>query len=160
MLKMFLIWIFALALFSQNCNNTNVTTKLTFERPNETLPFILVTINGNPAMFLLDTGSGACIIDINQLTDYSLSTDSLPVGLFSGVGGYNSYYILRGLNSLKIDGVEFPVDFSTTNLFNVIASFRTNDQLNVLGILGADFINKYHGSLNFANNQLTLIKNR
>ena len=114
------------------------------------------TINGKKALFLLDSGSGMSIIDINQIDYYNLrSRPEFGKRLISGIGSSEQIEYLSGVK-LEIKGRHFKPIFYGSNLQNVNHAFRKNN-IRIAGILGSDFLKQYGAIINYQQSMITLL---
>ncbi len=138
------------------CNLDKRRSYIHFERPARTLPIIDVIINFKPAKFLLDTGAGTSIVDINQLWTYYLQTDTIPTGYFGGIGGLQSYYNTTGLRYFQVGEKDYNIAVKSVDLTTVVESFENYQHVHILGVIGSDFFDKYQARIDYGTNTLSL----
>lgn len=112
----------------------------------QNIHFVHVTINGEEVKLLLDTGSSISILDISQSKRYQFGTSFLRTETYIGIGGSTDMFAVYGY---KINEIFIP--FMGTDLSEVCQHFR-DQGINVVGILGSDFIERFKVIIDFENN--------
>lgn len=114
------------------------------------LHFIKLTLNNKQALFLIDSGSSKSFIDINQYEYYKFLYIDKPIEKYIGIGGPQNIFAIFNYN---IDEMFIPmlgIDLDEINPY-----FISND-INISGIIGADYLNSRSAIINYDNNNLYL----
>lgn len=116
--------------------------------------FVHVTMNDKPVLLLLDTGASKSILDISQSERYGFGYNLLSPDRYFGIGGATDMYAVYGyeLNEMFIP-------FMGTDMSIVCQHFR-EQVINVVGIIGADFLERYKVIINFDDNTIHFKKKR
>ena len=125
---------------------------------------VSLQVNGKPCVFLVDTGGGATLIDISKKDLYQLEPQAIR-DYAAGIGSARSIKrelipicelitpnkyeaeILAGME-IRNDSL-FLMDISYVN-----AEFKKNRSRRVDGVLGTDFLERYHAIIDYS--RLTL----
>lgn len=116
--------------------------------------FLELHINDKPGLFLVDTGAGISVIDINQTSKYGIRFfEGGNTGTLEGLGGAQSVlpigkvriqyqgYVLKGLRFYGVD------------LGSLNRRFE-KDGMRILGVIGADFLSKRRAVIDFESHQI------
>lgn len=114
-----------------------------------------VTINGKPALFLLDSGAAGTVIDRGQLGAFEIGP-ALRSG--DGVGAGGSIRVsLHPLRSFRIGGHSAPLTkIVSTDLSGVIAGLRAVGEARVTGVVGQDVLTRFFGLIDVGGGKLYL----
>ena len=113
---------------------------------------VSLQVNGKPCVFLVDTGGGATLIDISKKDLYQLEPQAIR-DYAAGIGSASP--LVRTTGVFGINGTEirndslFLMDISYVN-----AEFRKTRSRRVDGVLGTDFLERYHAIIDYS--RLTL----
>lgn len=112
------------------------------------LPVVTFSNGGKKFMFLLDTGSNYSIIDSNSLNQVEHSVIEGATGEVYGMDGSivkisYAHIVLKGDNST------FEDNFQVVNMSNAFANLKENQGVEVIGIIGSNFMNRYNFILDF-----------
>ena len=113
---------------------------------------VSLQVNGKPCVFLVDTGGGATLIDISKKDLYQLEPQAVR-DYAAGIGSASP--LVRTTGVFGINGTEirndslFLMDISYVN-----AEFRKTRSRRVDGVLGTDFLERYHAIIDYS--RLTL----
>ena len=113
---------------------------------------VSLQVNGKPCVFLVDTGGGATLIDISKKDQYQLEPQAVR-DYAAGIGSASP--LVRTTGVFGINGTEmrndslFLMDISYVN-----AEFRKTRSRRVDGVLGTDFLERYHAVIDYS--RLTL----
>lgn len=113
---------------------------------------VSLQVNGKPCVFLVDTGGGATLIDISKKDLYQLEPQAVR-DYAAGIGSASP--LVRTTGVFGINGTEirndslFLMDISYVN-----AEFRKTRSRRVDGVLGTDFLERYHAVIDYS--RLTL----
>jgi hypothetical protein len=157
-----LVVIISLVLILTAFNTPKYTTKtIAGEKTQKTIAlihhkylyFIRVKLNNRDAIFLIDTGASASLVDINQANDYKFKY-SVSEQKFSGVGG--------GSSSYKIFNYKFHHDSTTLKVYpygmdlkEVNKSFIENG-MPITGVIGSDFLRTHDAIINYKKLELII----
>lgn len=108
--------------------------------------FIDVTINEKSGRLLIDTGSSKSLMDINAAEKYGYEYLLLSTDQYIGLGGLQDIYVVF---NCKLD--EFFTPFLGTDLSEITEYFN-RDGMEIVGILGADFLNMHQMIIDFKKN--------
>ena len=112
-------------------------------------------INGKKTFFLIDTGAGITIFDINQSKhfDFTYVDKDIEVGGFTNNIGTIKQAI--GIRSIKIHDVEVMGDIAyTSNMRNLVKYVEQCSFKRISGIIGVPIIKKYGLVIDLTNNKL------
>lgn len=113
---------------------------------------VSLQVNGKPCVFLVDTGGGATLIDISKKDLYQLEPQAIR-DYAAGIGSASP--LVRTTGVFGINGMEirndslFLMDISYVN-----AEFKETRSRRVDGVLGTDFLERYHAIIDYS--RLTL----
>ena len=113
---------------------------------------VSLQVNGKPCVFLVDTGGGATLIDISKKDLYPLEPQAIR-DYAAGIGSASP--LVRTTGVFGINGMEirndslFLMDISYVN-----AEFKETRSRRVDGVLGTDFLERYHAIIDYS--RLTL----
>ena len=113
---------------------------------------VSLQVNGKPCVFLVDTGGGATLIDISKKDLYQLEPQAIR-DYAAGIGSASP--LVRTTGVFGINGMEirndslFLMDISYVN-----AEFKKPRSRRVDGVLGTDFLERYHAIIDYS--RLTL----
>lgn len=112
------------------------------------LPIVTFSNNGQDFAFLLDTGSNYSIINSDSL---SLMKHSIIEGAAGEVYGMNGDIIRVNYAhiTLKNNNITFEDNFQVVNMSNAFNLLKENQGVEIVGIIGSNFMNKYHFVLDF-----------
>jgi hypothetical protein len=108
--------------------------------------FIEITLNGKPGILLIDTGSSKSLLDINKAEEYGYQYLLLATDQYIGLGGLQDIYVVFAANI-----EEFFTPFLGTDLSEITGYFN-KDGIEIVGILGADFLNMHQMVIDFKKN--------
>lgn len=114
------------------------------------LHFVNIKVNGNPAKLLVDTGASKSLLDINKAEEYGFEYLLLSENQYVGIGGVTDIYVIY---NYKIDGPW--VTFLGADL-NAIQEYFDDDDIDIIGILGVDFLENNNCTLDFSKNKLII----
>ena len=162
-MKHLLIIAFALALlpvssFAGQPGDTTSTTIPFHLRANCSLIVITCKVNGINASFLFDTGSEISVLDQSQAATFHFDVvenddpDSKNTG-WGGIGGTSKLnyadHVLVQLGSIQLKNC-----FKCADLDAVLSAVSNRTGRNVVGIIGADILSKYHLIIDFTTNSI------
>jgi len=110
--------------------------------------FVDITLNGIKTKLLIDTGASKSLLDISQAETYGFEFVLLSKNQYVGLGGFQDIYVTYGF---KVD--EFYIPFLGTDLSEV-QNYFIRDDINIVGVLGSDFLEKHKVSIDFNSNKL------
>ena len=116
-------------------------------RTNKGIPIIKLELNGKHAYFVLDTGASLSVLDKSVKKHYGFTTRSVydvsSKNSILGIGGRQELYQAYNV-SLTIKGEKtICINFKSINL----SSLRRS--LNVVGIIGSDFLLEHGYTIDF-----------
>jgi hypothetical protein len=112
--------------------------------------FLTLTLNGKPAMFIIDSGSSKSLLDVSKAKKFNFNFIEFGSEKYAGIGGLSQIYMVY---DYKID--EISTSLLGVNIAKIGSLFNTNGS-EIVGILGADFLSDNEVILNFKNNTLTM----
>jgi len=140
--------IIILFLFLTSCAVYNWGTNEVIMVEHYDLHFVNIKVNGKPAKLLVDTGASKSLLDINKAEEYGFEHLLLSENQYVGIGGVTDIYVIY---NYKIEGPW--VTFLGADL-SEIQEFFDNDDINIIGILGVDFLENNNCTLDFRKNKL------
>ena len=118
---------------------------------------VTLQVNGKPCVFLVDTGGGATLIDIDKKDKYKL----VPLSVKDYAAGIGSATpLVRTMGTFGVNGAEvrndslFLMDISYIN-----AEFKKYRSQQVDGVLGTDFLEKHKAIIDYSRSALYLKAN-
>ncbi|MEO1049236.1 MAG: aspartyl protease family protein [Bacteroidota bacterium] len=116
-------------------------------------------INNRKAKFIVDTGASISLIDTNQSAKYRYqyyANDNK--GQLTGFGGQENFVRTSVIELSSCEGVHYNnVKFYAANL-NHINKVLSSRNIQVLGILGADFLNGHKVVINYHTRRLVITR--
>ena len=110
--------------------------------------FMCVTLNGKKTRLLIDTGASKSLLDISQAEKFGFNYAILSRNQYVGIGGAIDIYVVY---DYKIQ--ERHISFLGADLEEVTHYFRISD-MDIVGIIGSDFLESYNTRIDFVNNKL------
>jgi hypothetical protein len=114
--------------------------------------FINITLNGIKSKLLIDTGASKSLLDISQADAYGFKYVLLGENKYVGLGGEQDIYVIY-----ELEVEEFFIPFLGSNL-NGVQNYFKNDGIQIIGVLGSDFLEKHGTTIDFKTNKLYLKK--
>ncbi|MEA3409492.1 MAG: aspartyl protease family protein, partial [Candidatus Eisenbacteria bacterium] len=112
--------------------------------------FLPVIVNCDKSMWVLDSGASASVID----RDYAESLGLELSGEMKGQGAGNTVDVaFTTLPPFSVQGIEF--EEQQVAVIEVVDLFRRIADLDVVGVLGYDFLSRFVTRVDYANNMLT-----
>ncbi len=112
--------------------------------------YLKVTIAGQPRLWVLDTGAGATVIDKTYAAELGLQTEGEMTG--RGAGNLVAYSWVT-MPAFEFPGLKFNEQKVVT--MDIAPLFRKSLGLEVVGILGYDFLSRLVTRVDFANESLS-----
>ena len=112
------------------------------------LHFIRITLNGIDGNLLVDTGATKSVLDISKSEEYGFKYILLAEDRYIGLGGIQDIYAIY---NYEVDQLFIP--FMGTDLSGVQEHLNYDD-IKIVGIIGADFLEKYNCKIDLKNNLL------
>lgn len=118
-------------------------------------PIVEMPVNGKMRYFIVDTGANLSMIDESfyqgNKEDFNfLKEIEMTINGVSGSASSTSSYI----NTVLGDSITILHSFVTNDLTGVVNNIRTNTGKRIVGIIGADFLNRYDFNVDFFNNMV------
>jgi hypothetical protein len=101
-------------------------------------------------LFIIDSGSSKSLIDVSKAKEFGFNYIEFGDQKYAGIGGLSQIYMIYNYNIKEISTPLFGVKIS-----QITSMFNTNGS-EIVGILGADFLNNNEGVLNYKTNSLTI----
>ena len=115
---------------------------------------VTFSVNGKACVFLVDTGGGATLIDVEKKDKYGLEAFNTR-DYAAGIGSVSR--LVRTSANLKINEVEFRSDsLFLMDISYLNAEFKKYHSRQVDGILGTDFLDRYHAIIDYQNARIYL----
>lgn len=164
-MKNIILLIISLLLFSCSTNrylNSMVSTKpkiatelsLDYQRR---LFFVDLKINGRNAKFLVDTGASLSLVNIENSRYYEF-TYKKNYKQVSGLGGSRDRYDIKNISLTDKDGNILYINFEGANINHVVNNMN-KDGINIVGVIGSDFLKNSNAIINYADNSIKLYSN-
>lgn len=113
-------------------------------------PIIQMYVDGDPVLFLLDTGSGRSMIDFRAAKSLGFSVRSRS-GSVRGVAGTSvPVYRMENVSVQSENGVDVQLPWVCMTLDSVIETIYKRTGKKVIGVIGFDFFRYYLSSIDFA----------
>lgn len=112
-----------------------------------------ITINGERAVMLLDTGGGATVIDLKRMEKYSL--EAKPTGDYAAGIGVEKAALGTAKADIAIgETVIKGFDLYVMDMYNVNTTFKRHHSMQVDGVLGSDLIERFSAVIDYGNLRL------
>jgi hypothetical protein len=112
------------------------------------LLFVRLNINGKGGHFLVDTGANISALDIKQMDEYSFGHNDVDSPV-TGVGG--KWIIYEATNVIvDYNGEILDINFTVNDLTHVREAL--SEYVNLLGIIGGDFLIKNNMIIDYKEN--------
>jgi len=124
----------------------NYKIPILYKRSNSYLPLLPIKFNGKDYYFVIDSGAGDSYIDINFVREKTLCEIEESTISVVGIGGMsdNKTFIVKDF-TFKSSKIEFTSNFISTDLGPALNPINNNlKDRGCIGLLGADFLHKYH----------------
>ena len=118
---------------------------------NKNMHFIQITLNNKKAYLLIDTGASKSLLDISQANEFNFNYYLIAKDHYIGIGGEQDIFAIYNYN---ISELFIPI--LGTNLNDVNTYFK-KDNIPIIGVLGADFMEKFKTKIDFNTNKLYYI---
>jgi len=117
------------------------------------LPLVVIEIAEKPFIFLLDSGSNMSILTkdiLSEIKGHYRSKSNKKMTMAGSVGSPEECNIQRVKLEFDIDGIKMTETMHVQNIpaFDVI---REETGTSIQGVLGSDFLSKYHVIIDFKN---------
>lgn len=112
------------------------------------LPVVTFSNGGKKFMFLLDTGSNYSIVNSGSLDQVEHSVIEGATGEVYGMDG-NIVKISYAHIVLESENSTFEDDFQVVDMSNAFANLKESQGVEVIGIIGSNFMNRYNFILDF-----------
>ena len=125
-------------------------------RITENLILVKLLVNGKQANFIVDTGASVSVIDRHQASKYRFRCfDNLDQGRMNSMAGISSLILTSGIE-LKHQNRQFKhVKFYASDM-DYINRFMKERHVNILGILGADFLKRNQAVIDYKHRRIML----
>ena len=144
--------IFILFVFLSSCASLK-----TFQMPAKinlveinNMHFVRVTFNEIKTLLLIDTGASKSLLDISKSEEYGFSYTLLSKKQYVGLGGLQDIYVIYDYKIQEIWITFLGVDLSE------IQGYFNKSGIDIVGIIGSDFIKNYNVVIDFKNNIMYL----
>ena len=113
--------------------------------------FMQVTLNKKLCLLIIDSGSGKSFIDISKSKVFKFKYIEFGNQKFVGIGGISQMYIIYDYTISNIQN-----EFMGVNLEQLTNYMKENfgTTLEIVGILGTDFLVNHNAILNYKNNTI------
>ena len=113
-----------------------------------------LSVNGNPCIFLIDTGGGATLIDKSK--KYKFGLEASKTGDYAaGIGSVSA--LTKTSATLQINGYDIEEnDLYLMDISYINSEFRKKHARQVDGVLGTDFLDKYEAVIDYSRCKLFL----
>jgi len=141
-------WILIIAVFLTSCLSQQGIKTFEFKEAEwiheyNNMHYVSVTLNGMYANLLIDTGASKSLLDINQALEYEFAYQILPKKQYVGMGGIVNIYLVY---DYTVD--EYFIPFLGADLSDITDYFM-KDGINIVGILGIDFLEMHRIVIDF-----------
>ena len=118
---------------------------------NKNMHFIQITLNNKKAYLLIDTGASKSLLDISQANEFNFNYYLIAKDQYIGIGGEQDIFAIYNYTISELF-----IPFLGTNLNDVNTYFK-KDNIPIIGVLGADFMEKFKTKIDFNTNKLYYI---
>jgi len=115
---------------------------------NKNMHFIQITLNNKKALLLIDTGASKSLLDISQAKKFDFEYYLIAKDHYIGIGGEQDIFAIY-----KYNISELFIPFLGTNLNNINTYFK-KDNTPIIGVIGADFMEKFKTKIDFETNKM------
>jgi hypothetical protein len=112
------------------------------------LLFVRLNINGKKGCFLVDTGANISALDIKQMNEYNFGHNDVDSPV-TGVGGKWTIYEATNV-IVDYNGEILNINFTVNDLTHVREAL--SEYVNLLGIIGGDFLVKNNMVIDYKEN--------
>ena len=117
---------------------------------------ISLTVNNQPATFIVDTGASVSLLDKKQASKYDfICFDTFGSGEINSLAGINSLLPTSGVR-LKYEYIKLKKSRFYGSNFEPLHKYFSKRNIHVLGIVGADFLIKNNAVIDYKNKKLIL----
>lgn len=133
------------------CNTTKVTIpgEVDLIEMNN-LHFIKIVLNGEEVNLLIDSGATTSLLDITQAEKYGFEYLMFKKDYYIGLGGKQDIYVVYAFNMPQPFIPFLGADLSQ------ITEYFIEKEFPIVGIVGADFLEKYDVKIDFFLNKMYL----
>lgn len=140
-----------------SCNDKKSNSGTTYYFENKSslnvhTPILKMALNGKMQNWIIDTGANMSLIDEsfynNNTDDFEYLTEvDMTLNGVSGSKDYKAHYVLGEL------GTDFKLkhQFLTSDLTGVINNMKSRLGVDIVGIIGADYLDKYGFTVDYFN---------
>lgn len=152
----FFLSVFALFVLKSNTTNTTYA-EVPFELIDQK-PVVKVMVNGQPATFLLDTGSDLTLLDAGMARKFKFNLHKLPAhqSKIAGIGGSSQRIKIATNVDMQLGGKKIFTNYVGTDLSSQNAYFNTSGKAPLIGIIGADVMQQYGFILDYEENRIIM----
>jgi len=113
------------------------------------VPVVKGKLNGKDAYYIIDSGASLSCLDDSQKDSYKFSSyDDAVNGSGFGYGGVATFKSVNSADA-TIGGVPVNVAFKAQDLSLLTGAFRANYGINIVGIVGCDWLKENHIIIDF-----------
>lgn len=112
------------------------------------IPVVTFNINNKKANFVLDTGASSSVINEECLKDFDYVVSDKDSGKVTGIDGVKRDITYVDI-ILNYKDIEYPESFMVTDLSDVFNIIKEETGVNLNGIIGTSFMQKYRYILDF-----------
>jgi len=112
--------------------------------------FVDIKLNSKKGKLLIDTGASKSLLDITKAEDYGFKYVLLSKDQYVGLGGLIDVYVIY-----EYEVGEFFIPFLGSDL-SEIQNYFVKDGIEIIGILGSDFLERSEATIDFKANRLLL----
>lgn len=143
------------------CLNTMGQKMSSIKLRSYSKPIVKAEINGKKAYFLIDTGSSISIINASELGKFDIKElskmDRKKAVGFNG----DREWIQLVTNAKTTFGDLFEYrKFYSMNLDHIVKSIYAETQIRIVGIIGADFLQRHNCVIDYGKNNLIMLDKR
>lgn len=124
----------------------NYKIPILYKKSNSYLPLLPIKFDGGEYYFVIDSGAGDSYIDMNFIKENTFCELEESAIAVVGIGGAsdNKTFTIKNF-TFTSSKIEFTSDFVSTDLGPALNPINNNLKgRNCIGLLGSDFLHKYH----------------
>lgn len=139
-------------------SRTIETTIMKMYKTPRGLFYVDLKVNDKSGDFLIDTGASFSILDVSKSKryDFEFQSDKNQKAAI-GIGGVCEKYNVSNYKT-KYKNEDLDLKFKGMNLFTLSQSFRVNHDINLIGIVGSDFLIKNNAIIDYYHGEIILHK--
>jgi predicted aspartyl protease len=161
MKKLILALLMVLTLFTatakQPIDSTHASTSISIAfkaNAHSSLVVVPLTLNGHVAYFLVDCGSEMTILEQSTADAFGFSIDDSEDAANIDWSGHSVAVNNAKYATIQIGDIKAGTDIKVANIRALLGAISGRVKANIVGIVGADTLKKYHLVIDYSNNTI------